>query len=425
MARSRSYAERVNVLKKVQVDGVWKFVPALVRRGKIVRDHVVVAGQDQHHPEGSYYIEWYEISKRRKQCVGDFADVLAAARRKSFELKARQNGMAMVDVVQANNGNGHSPSVRTSPSPNGRLTKDAALDQYLAYIKANRSSGTYKAYRFTLGVIFRASFTKAFVDEAAREDILQFIAFCADRGNGSRTIYDKVVIVLQFLKQNGITKLISQSDWPKYVETIRVIYEPEEIEALLKTANDWEKLRIKFFLASGFRDKEVRFLCWQDIDFRNNLARVTKKPRWKFLPKNYEERAVPLPTTLIQELRKLREETNGVASELVFPNTRGNPKDDHLDMVKKVARRAKLNCGQCETEHGNKCLEGPHCMRFFLHKFRHTYATEHLRHGIDIRTLQAWLGHRDIQSTMVYLKGVHSKDALAKVDAGALARYVA
>jgi integrase/recombinase XerD len=48
-----------------------------------------------------------------------------------------------------------------------------------------------------------------------------------------------------------------------------------------------------------------------------------------------------------------------------------------------------------------------------------------LRHGVDIRTLQTWMGHRDIKSTMVYLKGVQSKDALAKVNAGALAAYVA
>ncbi|PYY08231.1 MAG: hypothetical protein DMG69_15505 [Acidobacteria bacterium] len=34
-----------------------------------------------------------------------------------------------------------------------------------------------------------------------------------------------------------------------------------------------------------------------------------------------------------------------------------------------------------------------------------TYATRHLQDGIDIRTLQQWMGHRDIASTMVYLKG--------------------
>ena len=93
-------------------------------------------------------------------------------------------------------------------------------------------------------------------------------------------------------------------------------------------------------------------------------------------------------------------------------------------MVKRVAHSAGLNCGQCTTEHGNRCSEGHYCMRFFLHKFRHTYATEHLRHGVDIRTLQLWLGHRDIKSTMVYLKGVQSKDALVKVNGGMLAAYV-
>jgi site-specific recombinase XerD len=60
-----------------------------------------------------------------------------------------------------------------------------------------------------------------------------------------------------------------------------------------------------------------------------------------------------------------------------------------------------------------------------LHKFRHTFATQHLRDGIDIRTLQSWMGHRDIKSTMVYLKGIQSRDALARVNAGSLAAYVA
>ncbi len=42
-----------------------------------------------------------------------------------------------------------------------------------------------------------------------------------------------------------------------------------------------------------------------------------------------------------------------------------------------------------------------------------------------LRTVQSWLGHRDIQSTMVYLKGVRAKDAAAKVNSGELATLVA
>jgi len=134
---------------------------------------------------------------------------------------------------------------------------------------------------------------------------------------------------------------------------------------------------------------------------------------------------VPLPTAFVEQLQRLRERRDGLPSQLVFPNSKGNPDSENDMIVKRVAKRAKLNCGQCVTKHGNKCAQGPHCRHFFLHKFRHTFATEHLRHGIDIRTLQSWMGQRDIKSTMVYLKGVQSKDALAKVNAGSLARYVA
>ena len=44
MARSKQYAERVNILKKVRVGGVWKLSAVLERNGKIVRDHVLISG---------------------------------------------------------------------------------------------------------------------------------------------------------------------------------------------------------------------------------------------------------------------------------------------------------------------------------------------------------------------------------------------
>ena len=198
-------------------------------------------------------------------------------------------------------------------------------------------------------------------------------------------------VVLQLFKRHGKSGLIAASDWPKYVETIRPIYEREEIQTMLNHATGDEAIFLKFMLGSGFRDQEAQHVCWRDLDFLHSQVRVTAKARWDFRPKNWEERVVPLPSALIDQLQRLK----------------------------------KLNCGQCVTKHGNKCAQGPYCQHFFLHKFRHTFATEHLRHGVDIRTLQTWMGHRDIKSTMVYLKGLQSKDALAKVNAGALAAYVA
>ncbi len=102
-----------------------------------------------------------------------------------------------------------------------------------------------------------------------------------------------------------------------------------------------------------------------------------------------------------------------------------------LEKLKAVAWQSKLNCGRCIVTHKladgkvkiNRCASGPHCGRYFLHKFRHTYATRHLQDGIDIRTLQGWMGHRDIASTMIYLKGVRNSDIQARLNKGTLAAF--
>ena len=62
-----------------------------------------------------------------------------------------------------------------------------------------------------------------------------------------------------------------------YVETIRPIYEADEIAAMLGHADQIEGIFLKFMLASGFRDREVRHVTWRDLDFRNSLVRVTAK----------------------------------------------------------------------------------------------------------------------------------------------------
>jgi integrase len=254
--------------------------------------------------------------------------------------------------------------------------------------------------------------------------VLDFMTYCYEQKLGARTVYDKVVTVLQLFKKHGRTGLMEKGDWPKYVDAIRPIYEPEELTAMFKVTTEDEADMLKFILGSGFRDQEIRYVEYLDLDFRHHVVRVTAKSKWGFTPKNWEERTVPLPEGLMERLRKRKERKQARPHDLVFGNTKGRPDSEMDTVVKRVAERAGLNCGQCVTEHNNKCAEGPYCMNFFLHKFRHTFATGHLRSGVDIRTVQVWLGHRDIKSTMVYLKGIQSKDAFARINAGELAGFV-
>src|SRR5579872_3939329 len=159
MARTKRYAERVNILKKVRVGGSWKLVSVLERNGKIVRDHVLISGNDEHHPEGGYYVEWYQEGKRKRQAVRNFADVIEAARHKSIEVNAQKAGI-----------------IETSGEPEEqRVTIGQAIDDYLDFIKAHRKQRTYVTYRYTLDKLLKQWCRRSFVDQITREDILQFM----------------------------------------------------------------------------------------------------------------------------------------------------------------------------------------------------------------------------------------------------------
>ncbi len=194
MARSKQYAERVNILKKVRVGGVWKLSAVLEQNGKIVRDHVLISGSDEHHPEGGYYLEWYQDGKRKRQAVRNFTDVIEAARHKSIEVNAQKAGI-----------------IETSGEPEEqRVTIGQAIDEYLDFIKAHRKERTYVTYRYTLDKLLKQWCRRSYVDQVTREDILVFMTDCYKQGLGHRTVYDKLVVVLQLFKRRGKILITSE-----------------------------------------------------------------------------------------------------------------------------------------------------------------------------------------------------------------------
>ena len=408
---------RVKLLKQVKDNAKWILATALFdSKGRVRRDHVLIDGNDQNHPEGSYFIEWWNDGKRHREAVGpDAQDAADKARVKQAELTAQRNGII-------------------PPAPEPEITPErtplpAALDRYLDYVRYHRSLRTFRTYRPILES-FKTFCTKTHVDDVERQDLLDFATHCMKNGQKGKSIYNKLVVISQVMKQHGKTRLLTAADWPSFVETVRPIYEDFELAKLFKACAVTEEVRFKFYLMSGFRDAEGRFTTWRDVDFKHMAVRVTAKPHWGFHPKNWEEREVPVPQKLIAMLQKFRP-ANASPDDPLFPTATGRPDGAMLEKLKAVAYRAKLNCGHCSVTHKlddgtvkiNRCTAGPYCTRWFLHKFRHTYATRHLQDGIDIRTLQQWMGHRDIASTMVYLKGVRNSDVQARINKGSLAAF--
>jgi len=68
----------VTLLKQIKIDGKWRHARALFdSKGRVRRDRVRVNGVDESHPEGSYFIEWWDQGKGHFEPAG--ADAQDAA----------------------------------------------------------------------------------------------------------------------------------------------------------------------------------------------------------------------------------------------------------------------------------------------------------------------------------------------------------
>jgi integrase/recombinase XerD len=258
------------------------------------------------------------------------------------------------------------------------------------------------------------------VQDIERRDMLKFIAFLRDeKSHTLRSCWNKFSNVMSFLKAQGIRTStpieqgglgIKKNDWPKFVEEEPEIYEQDELDKFFAACDHDERLWFKFFLMTGMREQEVIHTYWSDVNFNHDTVRVKQKHDRGWTPKTYEEREIPIPDQLTVMLKdaKRRADKN---CNLVFPTSGCHVKMDFLDCCKAVAKRAKLNCGTCE-----QCKAMGTCERWFLHKFRATFATLQLRNGVDLSTVQRWMGHKDMESTMRYLKPNRGREVREKVN---------
>lgn len=62
--------------------------------GSVRPHHVIVQGREERHPEGTYYISWYEGRVVKRVSVGkDATEANLQRRRKQAELNAQNNGI--------------------------------------------------------------------------------------------------------------------------------------------------------------------------------------------------------------------------------------------------------------------------------------------------------------------------------------------
>jgi len=308
----------------------------------------------------------------------------------------------------------------------------AGIKQYLDAVEATKGLGTHGSYKTCLMWAER-HITKHLVNRLNRNDLLALFSAGRKEGLNQKTINKRVTVVLSMVRHHDHDINMKRGDWPKTTEKNIEIYTDEEIEKFFAACTSDERLLFQVFLCTGFRDREVSHLFWSDIDYRLSKISVTAKLEYNFKPKSYEARSVDVPRSLLDSLK---ERQKGSENLLVFPSaphpTRksyGGGLDGHmLEKCKEVAFRAGLNCGHCSGSYTIKrsktrkevlpysCKNDPRCERWYLHKWRHTYAS-HMIAVLGLKGLQLAMGHKDIATTSKYLHFLGGDGVKEKVEA--------
>jgi integrase len=61
-----------------------------------------------------------------------------------------------------------------------------------------------------------------------------------------------------------------------------------------------------------------------------------------------------------------------------------------------------------------KTVKGAGVQKVKMHRFRDTFAVNKLRDGVDVRTLQRWLGHETLEQVMEYCAWLDSQSEAAR-----------
>lgn len=182
--------------------------------------------------------------------------------------------------------------------------------------------------------------------------------------------YDNPVRQVKLFKENNQrTRFLEQNEIPKFVESCSEHLKPIVIVAVF----------------TGMRKSEILNLKWEDIDFKRGII-------YLLFTKNNEKREVLMNDIVYKALSSIERHKN---SPYVFLSHTGKPYTN----VRKSFETALKKCGIID---------------FKFHDLRHTFASQLVMMGIDIKTVQELMGHKTIEMTLRYshLSPDHKKKAV-------------
>ena len=277
------------------------------------------------------------------------------------------------------------------------LTPDALVGEYVQWltVEKGRSRATIEAYRRDIGAFLAWWGSERAVSAVTSADLETYLNGLRDTRAASSVARalsslrgwwgflleeghlraDPSAVVTPTRRGRTLPKPLPEETMMRLLDTL-----PRETPVDLR-----DRALLELLYATGARVSEVVGLEIQDLDFDEELIRVTGK--------GSKQRLVPMGRSLQAALRDYLgpggrgEFPRPRAHAHVFVNVRGGPLSRQgIDLV--ISARAL----------------GAQIDRSTIsaHVFRHSCATHMLAHGADIRVVQELLGHASISTTQIY-----------------------
>ena len=287
------------------------------------------------------------------------------------------------------------------------------LRGFLDYLQAEcgLSLNTRRAYSNDLGHFFRflAGAKLTDIRGLKTQQIEGFLSYARSQELSVASIARALAAVRTFCRYMVSEGVLARDvaaaiDSPKKWHRLPTVLDDQAVRQLISApdpAQDVHFLRDKALLmllyATGIRASELAKLKIGDVNHNLGIVRV--------MGKGSKERIVPAAGEALQAVTEYldarsQHRTSSSGSEALFASRTGRPlfREDIYRIVRKYVRRAALR--------GNV---SPHTIR-------HSFATQLLARGADLRSLQEMLGHVDISTTQIYthvdssrLKAIHKK----------------
>ncbi len=252
------------------------------------------------------------------------------------------------------------------------------LEEFATYLELQgRSKNTIRTYCWIVENFLKYINKDPYA--ISKEDIFRYLAYLKKKWNYDSNSIRLVVIALkQFFKFIGREDLLIYLKSPKIDKRLPKFITYEEFLRLVGACdNPRDKLMIKFLFYTGVRVSELVNLKIDDILWEEGFVKVKGK--------GGKERIIPLPESLLKELKEYVE-TRKIKSEYLFPSKRGSKLSTR--QVQRIINKARIKAGIRK--------------KVTPHILRHSLATFLLSKGVDIRIIQEILGHSSLSVTQIY-----------------------